>query len=49
MRRLFNYLINNVREHLILYITLWLLVALIYPSYFKLHVRWLSSLTPVTY
>ncbi|SFT56838.1 Protein of unknown function [Kosakonia arachidis] len=29
MRRLFNYLINNVREHLILYITLWLLVALI--------------------
>nr|OYN49705.1 hypothetical protein B7L51_18340 [Pectobacterium carotovorum] len=21
----------------------------IYPSYFKLHVRWLSSLTPVTY
>ncbi|AUV37027.1 hypothetical protein DNK69_05990 [Klebsiella pneumoniae] len=20
-----------------------------YPSYFKLHVRWLSSLTPVTY
>ena len=22
---------------------------LLYPSYFKLHVRWLSSLTPVTY
>jgi len=22
---------------------------LVYPSYFKLHVRWLSSLTPVTY
>ncbi len=21
----------------------------VYPSYFKLHVRWLSSLTPVTY
>ncbi|PLL97543.1 hypothetical protein CWN68_13245 [Klebsiella michiganensis] len=21
----------------------------LYPSYFKLHVRWLSSLTPVTY
>ncbi|MDP9569026.1 UNVERIFIED_ORG: hypothetical protein J2806_004716 [Kosakonia oryzae] len=29
MRRLFNFLINNVREHLILYIALWLLVALI--------------------
>ncbi|VUS47830.1 hypothetical protein SB6419_03056 [Klebsiella spallanzanii] len=22
---------------------------LLYPSYFKLHVRWLHSLTPVTY
>ncbi|GKV75168.1 hypothetical protein PEC106568_03420 [Pectobacterium carotovorum subsp. carotovorum] len=23
--------------------------AVLYPSYFKLHVCWLSSLTPVTY
>ncbi|TCC02066.1 DUF2770 domain-containing protein [Kosakonia quasisacchari] len=29
MRRLFHFLINNVREHLILYIALWLLIALI--------------------
>lgn len=29
MRRLFNFLINNVREHLMIYIVLWLLVALI--------------------
>ncbi|QET64214.1 hypothetical protein FDX14_05160 [Citrobacter sp. wls710] len=25
------------------------MMVVIYPSYFKLHVRWLSSLTPVTY
>lgn len=29
MRRLFHYLINNVREHLMLCIALWLLIALI--------------------
>lgn len=29
MRRLFHYLINNVREHLMLYIVLWLLIAAI--------------------
>ncbi|QOV65714.1 YceO family protein [Kosakonia pseudosacchari] len=29
MRRLFHFLINNVREHLMLYIALWLLIALI--------------------
>ncbi|MEN0584564.1 MULTISPECIES: YceO family protein [unclassified Kosakonia] len=29
MHRLFHYLINNVREHLMLYIALWLLIALI--------------------
>ncbi len=28
MRRLFYYLINNIREHLMLYLTLWLLLAL---------------------
>ncbi|TKU55118.1 hypothetical protein FDX05_19540 [Citrobacter sp. wls715] len=25
------------------------MMVVIYPSYFKLHVRWLYSLTPVTY
>jgi len=29
MRRLFHFLINNVREHLMLYIALWPLIALI--------------------
>lgn len=29
MRRLFHFLINNVHEHLMLYIALWLLIALI--------------------
>ena len=29
MRHLFHYLINNVSEHLMLYIALWLLIALI--------------------
>ncbi len=29
MRRVFDYLINNVREHLMLYIVLWLLIALV--------------------
>lgn len=29
MRRLFDFLINNVREHLMLYIVLWLLIGLI--------------------
>ncbi|CAI8708853.1 YceO family protein [Kosakonia quasisacchari] len=28
MRRLFHFLINNVREHLMIYIVLWLLIAL---------------------
>lgn len=28
MRRLFYYLINNIREHLMLYLMLWLLLAL---------------------
>lgn len=28
MRRLFHFLINNVREHLMIYISLWLLIAL---------------------
>ncbi|MBM3071774.1 DUF2770 family protein [Lelliottia sp. RWM.1] len=29
MRKLFAYLINNIREHLILYILLWSLLAII--------------------
>ncbi|WP_318389625.1 YceO family protein [Enterobacter sp.] len=29
MRRLYHYLVNNIREHLMLYIGLWLLLALI--------------------
>jgi len=29
MRRLLNYLINNIREHLMLYIVLWSLLAVI--------------------
>lgn len=29
MRRLYHYLVNNIREHLMLYIALWLLLALI--------------------
>lgn len=33
MRRLFEYLINNVREHLMLYLILWLLIALIDMAY----------------
>lgn len=28
MRRLFHYLANNIREHLVLYIILWLLLAI---------------------
>ncbi|EFO1591551.1 YceO family protein [Escherichia marmotae] len=37
MRRLVNYLINNIREHLMLYLVLWSLLAimdLIYVFYF---------------
>ncbi|MEX3019240.1 DUF2770 family protein [Kluyvera sp. STS39-E] len=33
MRRLFNYLINNIREHLMLYLMLWLLLAAIDIAY----------------
>ena len=29
MRRLFYFLLNNIREHLMLYLALWLLLALI--------------------
>ncbi|WP_312685614.1 YceO family protein [Kosakonia sp.] len=29
MRRLFHYVVNNVREHLMAYIVLWLLIAAI--------------------
>ena len=29
MRRLYDFLVNNVREHLMLYIVLWLLIALV--------------------
>lgn len=29
MQRLFHFLVNNVRENLMLYIALWLLIALI--------------------
>lgn len=29
MRRLFNFLINNVREHLMVYIILWSVIAFI--------------------
>lgn len=29
MRRLFNYLVNNIREHLMLYILLWSTLAII--------------------
>ncbi|MCI1898090.1 MAG: YceO family protein [Enterobacter sp.] len=29
MRRIFDYLINNIREHLMLYILLWCLLAII--------------------
>lgn len=29
MRRLLNYLINNIREHFMLYIVLWSLLAII--------------------
>ncbi|ADO48981.1 DUF2770 family protein [[Enterobacter] lignolyticus] len=29
MRRIFFYLINNIREHFMLYLALWLLLALI--------------------
>ena len=38
MRRLLNYLINNIREHLMLYLFLWGLLAimdLIYVIYFQ--------------
>ncbi|AUT26882.1 YceO family protein [Escherichia marmotae] len=37
MRRLVNYLINNIREHFMLYLVLWSLLAimdLIYVFYF---------------
>lgn len=33
MRRLFYYLINNIREHLMLYLALWLLLALLDLAY----------------
>ena len=29
MRRLYNYLVNNIREHLMLYILLWSTLAII--------------------
>jgi len=29
MRRLFQFVVNNVREHLMLYIVLWSIIALI--------------------
>jgi len=29
MRRIFDYLVNNIREHLMLYIFLWSLLAII--------------------
>jgi hypothetical protein len=29
MRRLFNFLVNNVREHLVVYIILWSIIAFI--------------------
>ena len=29
MRRIVNYLVNNIREHLMLYIVLWSLLAII--------------------
>ncbi|HDG1698064.1 DUF2770 family protein [Kluyvera ascorbata] len=29
MRRLFYFLLNNIREHLMLYLALWLLLALL--------------------
>ncbi|AUV00766.1 YceO family protein [Phytobacter ursingii] len=29
MRRLFIYLVNNVREHLMIYIVLWSIIALV--------------------
>jgi len=29
MRRLFHFLVNNVREHLVLYLVLWSLLAII--------------------
>ena len=29
MRRLFQFLVNNVREHLVLYLVLWSLLAII--------------------
>ncbi|MBL5901611.1 DUF2770 family protein [Lelliottia amnigena] len=29
MHRIFNYLINNIREHFMLYVLLWSLLALI--------------------
>ncbi|MDR9891704.1 DUF2770 family protein [Pseudenterobacter timonensis] len=29
MRKIFNYLINNIREHFMLYLFLWLLLAII--------------------
>ena len=29
MRRLFNMLVNNVREHFMIYLALWLLLAII--------------------
>lgn len=29
MRRLFDFLVNNVREHLVLYLVLWSLLAII--------------------
>ncbi|MDV5251200.1 YceO family protein [Enterobacter hormaechei] len=34
MRRLVNYLINNIREHFMLYIVLWSLLAIIDVIYF---------------
>lgn len=33
MRRLVNYLINNIREHFMLYIVLWSLLAIIDVTY----------------
>ncbi|RCG81440.1 hypothetical protein CSB66_2252 [Enterobacter hormaechei] len=33
MRRLVNYLINNIREHFMLYIVLWSLLAIIVVIY----------------
>jgi len=37
MRRIVGYLINNIREHLMLYILLWLLLAAIDVAYIVLY------------